>query len=115
MALIATIPEFDQLAANLHTLRKAIQQEKRQVYTNGGGDIYRNFRLGAIMCGSTTGTDLAHHLVKQANAVVVLLTNPEIDDAEKATRFADLMNYTELAYVIWTKGKQHEEPLEDGQ
>ena len=113
MALIATCQEFDQLAADLHTLRKAIQAEKRVVYTAGGGDIYRNFRLGAIMTGSTTGTDLAHHLVKQANAVVVLLTNPEINDAEKATRFADLMNYTELAYVLWYKGKQHEHPLEE--
>lgn len=110
--LIASLSEFDGLAANLHAERKAIQQAKRNVYTAQTSDIYRNFRIGGAMTNSTTGQDLAHHLIKQANAVCQLLVDPNCTDNEKDARFADLMNYTELAYVLYKKNAQHEKFFE---
>lgn len=107
-SLIATLAEFNQLTTDLHNERKAIQMAKRSVYTAQTADIYRNFRIGGAMTNSTTGADLAHHLIKQANAVCQLLVDPNCTDTEKDARFADLMNYTELAYVLYKKNGQHE-------
>ena len=109
--MIVTVEQYDKWANDLLTLRTEIRNAKRPVYTHGSGDVFRNFRVGAAMTGSTPGHDLSHHLVKQANAVINLLIHPDIPDAERATRFADLMNYAELAYVMWMSNQHGESPL----
>jgi hypothetical protein len=107
---LVSLDEYDLTAKQLHDLCAEIKATKRPVYTAGTADMFRNFRLGALACMDSPGHDLSHQLMKQVNSVVVLLTNTAIDDAEKATRFADLINYAELGYVMWKFGISSEKP-----
>lgn len=100
--------QYEQRVTELDTHCQTVIDAKRKVYTNGSGDVMRNFRVAAIVKGSTAGSELATHLLKQVSAVVNLLCNPDIVDSEMDTRFVDLRNYVELGYVLYKEGQAHD-------
>jgi hypothetical protein len=100
--------QYQQRVTELQDLCERIVAAKRKVYTLGQQDTHRNFRVTAAIKGSTAGDEIATHLLKQVGAVVNLLCHPEIDDSEQDTRFADLRNYVDLAYVLYKEGQAHD-------
>jgi hypothetical protein len=90
-----------QLVAELTALRNKIVEEKRPVYTQGNGNVVRNFVQVAELTGQTPLEVLAVYLSKQIVSVMNLLTDPNVQDSERATRFADAINYLEIGFAMW--------------
>lgn len=102
---------FQTHRAALGGLSQEIIDKKRHVYTQGNADILHNFRLSSQMANTTVGQQIATHMIKQFVSVVNLMTRPDIIDSEKDTRFADLRNYLDIAYVAYKEGAVHENTL----
>lgn len=93
---------YDALAAELHELRRKIIAAKRPTYTQASENCVRNFQQGAdLVPGVSPGQVLAIYLGKQIVSIMNILADPSVQDSEKETRFADAMNYIEIAYVMW--------------
>ena len=97
-----TQAEYDVVADQLMALAKSIEDTKRPGYTVGSEDVLANFKRVAERAGVTTEQAWAIYFLKHVDAVLSILTQPDLPVSEAPPgRFADLVNYTRLGYAIW--------------
>jgi hypothetical protein len=98
--------EYEILVAELDEGCKKIVAAKRPVYTQGSVDVLNNFKQVAQLTGMTVGQVMAVYMAKHVLSLMTHLGNPDgITDEELGTRFGDLRNYVDLAYVGWRTGE----------
>jgi hypothetical protein len=83
-------------------IAKDIEESKRPGYTRGDIDVLCNFKAVAGRAGITPAQAWATYFLKHCDAVLALMTQPDLPVAEAAPgRFADLLNYALLGYALW--------------
>lgn len=97
-----TQADYDKVSSELMALAASIEDSKRPGYTVGSSDVLANFKRVAERAGVTTEQAWAIYFLKHVDAVLSILTKPELPVSEEPPgRFADLVNYTRLGYAIW--------------
>lgn len=95
------ITEYDKVANGLLSLAHEIEISKRPGYTGGSIDVLANFKGVAARAGITTEQAWAVYFLKHIDAIVSIMTKPELAVSEAPPgRFADAVNYLKLGYAI---------------
>lgn len=97
-----TQAEYDVVAGELMALAREIEDSKRPGYTAGSEDVLSNFKRVAERAGISTEQAWAVYFLKHVDAVLSILTRPDLPVSEAAPgRFADGVNYLRLGFAIW--------------
>lgn len=97
-----TQAEYDDIASELMALARSIEDSKRPGYTVGSEDVLANFKRVAERSGITTEQAWAVYFLKHIDAIVSIMTKPDLPVSEAAPgRFADAVNYLRLGFGLW--------------
>jgi hypothetical protein len=97
-----TQAEYDRVVDQLALMARNIEDGKRPGYTMGSDDVLANFKRVAERAGVTTEQAWAIYFLKHVDAVLSIMTRPDLPVAEAAPgRFSDALNYLRLGYAIW--------------
>lgn len=110
-----TAEQFEKLKAFLHKNAEGIATAKRPGYTQGNGDVLRNFKRVAEAIPNTcpdcgyhgtlnAGQALSVYFLKHVDATVSALSSPDLPQAESLEgRFSDILNYADLGFALYAE------------
>jgi hypothetical protein len=96
------LERYNMESSAILQIAKDIENAKRGGYTRGDVDVLCNFKAVASRAGLTPEQVWAVYTLKHVDALLSLMTQPDLPVAEAAPgRFADLLNYVKLGYALW--------------
>jgi hypothetical protein len=99
--------EYDAVTNDLMALAKSIEDGKRPGYTIGNADVLANFKRTAERAGVNVGQCWAIFFLKHIDAIVSIMTRPELPQAEEPPgRFSDAINYLRLGFALLSEREQ---------
>jgi len=96
------LPDYEISRGLLMQTAASIEASKRPGYTCGNVDVLHNFKSVAARIGVTPEQAWAVYALKHFDAVLSIMTKPDLPVSEEATgRFSDAVNYLALGFALW--------------